>query len=145
MSFADTIAQFASDTKKKQERVRQGATMELFETVTKRTPVGNPALWKYKPKPDYKPGRLKGNWQTSLNAPLERNDDPVDPSGRRTLSRMRRVVRSVRGDTAIYFTNNVPYARRIEFEGHSKQAPSGMARLTMAGANGVVRKHAQKS
>ncbi|NTX09022.1 hypothetical protein, partial [Myxococcus sp. CA040A] len=34
------------------------------------------------------------------------------------------------GDT-VYVTNNLPYARRLEF-GHSAQAPRGMVRVTVA-------------
>ena len=30
---------------------------------------------------------------------------------------------------SFYLTNNSPYAERIEYEGHSTQAPDGMVRI----------------
>ncbi|WP_265440044.1 hypothetical protein, partial [Aeromonas salmonicida] len=42
------------------------------------------------------------------------------------------------GMNAIYFTNNVPYAYRLEM-GHSKQAPNGMIAITAENAGKFFR------
>lgn len=144
MSFVDAVASFASSARKAVDKTRKDATVDLLSTVVKRTPVGKPENWKRKPPPGYKPGRLRGNWQTSIGSVNRKNNSPVDPTGQKALARLNSVVNQSAGDSVIYFANTVPYAGRIEFEGHSKQAPAGMARVTMAGAEAVVRKHARK-
>lgn len=79
------------------------AAKEFLVRVEKRTPVGDPSLWKYPAHKGYKPGTLKASW---------------------TLSYTQTAI-------GVYATisNNVPYAERVEF-GWSSQAPEGMMRVT---------------
>lgn len=57
-------------------------------------------------------GRLRGNWMLGVNSP---NAEGL----------------SIKLGDVVYITNNLPYARRIEY-GYSKQAPEGMLRRTIA-------------
>lgn len=79
----------------------------------------------------YTGGRFRGNWQVSFNTPVAGETGRIDKSGSDTLSRGGAVLAGFNASTttAIYFTNNVPYAVRLEF-GWSKQAPQGMVRIT---------------
>ena len=49
------------------------------------------------------------------------------------------------GDGVYYLSNNLPYIRRLEYEGHSGQAPNGMVRVTMAKADKILKAQARKA
>lgn len=48
------------------------------------------------------------------------------------------------GAKAIYFVNNVPYAYRLEVEGHSQQAPNGMIRIVAKDAPAILKEAIQE-
>ncbi|ATC78215.1 MULTISPECIES: hypothetical protein [Proteus] len=78
----------------------------------------------------YTGGRFRGNWQVSFDAPAEGETGRIDKSGNMTKALGNVVIEQFKvGMKAIYFTNNVPYAYRLEM-GHSKQAPNGMVAVT---------------
>jgi hypothetical protein len=52
-------------------------------------------------------GRLRGNWQTTTEAPASGTIERFDPSGSQAISDVQNVVKS---DTVDYLTNNLPYA-----------------------------------
>ncbi|HFO0817743.1 TPA: hypothetical protein ACHIOO_000574 [Enterobacter hormaechei] len=83
-------------------------------------------------KPEgYVGGRFKNNWYVGFDSqPTETNDTP-DASGQGSNSRGLAVLEVFRVGqvSAIYFTNNLPYAQALE-NGHSSQAPGGMVGLT---------------
>ena len=80
-------------------------------------------------KPDgYVGGRARGNWQCSLNAPITSEIDRIDANG---IGPRAEVRATVKVGEVNYLSNNVPYIRRLEFEGHSKQAPDGMVRISL--------------
>lgn len=83
----------------------------------------------------YTGGRFRGNWQVSFNAPITSEIDRIDKSGQETLDAGEAVFSGLELDsvTTIWFSNNVPYARRLEL-GWSNQAPNGMIRITAAAA-----------
>ena len=78
-------------------------------------------------------GRLRNNWIPSINQGANYSMLDVDTSKRK--SKVRPVVAETTGKVlelklgdTFYFTNNMPYAERIEFKGWSAKAPSGMVR-----------------
>lgn len=98
-------------------------------------PVGNPDAWKYPAPPGYEPGTFMANWNASLNAPNESmNLAAKDDSGAATHAAANAVIDGMKIGENFYFTNSVPYAARLEYEGWSwTQAPAGMVRVTVAG------------
>ncbi|MBB1617040.1 hypothetical protein A9978_31785 [Pseudomonas sp. UMC65] len=86
---------------------------------------------------DYVGGRLRGNWQFSIDTPAEGTLDQVDPSGGVTLAKLRLQVGQLTAGQTAYIVNNLPYAVPLEY-GHSKQAPSGMVRITLARFQQIV-------
>jgi len=140
MSFGIEIAKWAKDATEGMADLHQAATLKLFSNVILQTPVGNPdnwqSLWKdtegraVNAPLGYVGGRLRGNWQFSSNSPASGELDMVDPSGAKTVAAMQQGVLAVnfREDVKLYLSNNLPYARRIEYDGWSKQAPTGMVR-----------------
>lgn len=113
------------------ETVVRKTSIQILARLVNMSPVGNPDIWKskYSP-PGYTGGRFRGNWQVSFDAPAEGETGRIDKSGSMTKALGNVVIEQFKvGMNAIYFTNNVPYAYRLEM-GHSKQAPSGMVAVT---------------
>ena len=82
-------------------------------------------------------GRLRNNWIPSINkSETSYSKLGSDTSKRRSKERptLQETITKVNtlqlGDT-FYFTNNLPYAKRIEFDGWSAKAPSGMVRKNL--------------
>jgi len=86
---------------------------------------------------DYVGGRFRGNWQFSIGAPAEGELDQVDPAGGVTLAKLRLQVEQLTIGQTAYIVNNLPYAVPLEY-GHSKQAPGGMVRITLARFQQIV-------
>lgn len=68
-------------------------------------------------------GRLKNNWFPSVN---QGTNETTNETSNEALNRVNSVQFKL-GDT-LYLTNNLPYAKRIEFDGWSAKAPAGMVR-----------------
>lgn len=114
------------------DKTIQGAAIELFSEIVRRTPVGNPTLWKGDAPAGYVGGRLRGNWQAEIDFPLKNKVKDIDPRGAATTSKGTKKIKrfNAKRHEAIYFTNNLPYAERVE-QGWSKQRPQGMVRSTV--------------
>uniref|UniRef100_A0AB39ABE1 Tail completion or Neck1 protein n=1 Tax=Pectobacterium phage Amona TaxID=3158137 RepID=A0AB39ABE1_9CAUD len=84
-------------------------------------------------KPDgYTGGRFRANWQVGIDNIPTGQIDAVDPSGSKTTAAALSVLSTFKVGTTqrIYFVNNLPYGYPLEYEGHSKQAPAGMVRIS---------------
>lgn len=112
-------------------KIRRMAAFEVFSAIIVSTPVAK--------------GVLRNNWFSAIGAPTRdtTGDGQRDPSP--VISRMEATVnadKDYRKD--IYFTNNLPYAAVIEFDGHSGKAPHGMVRINTARWNSIVSKMAKR-
>ena len=117
------------------KRVRE-ITKGLLSSIIRRSPVGDPLLWKHKAPKGYVGGRFKGNWQTTQGTPQLGVTARIDPSGMMAIAEM---VENIGGAGSItYMTNNLPYAQRLEYDGWSGQAPEGMVRVNMARIEAVL-------
>lgn len=75
-------------------------------------------------------GYLKGSWQIVKTGGQFLEDLPPDLTGDATKARLITKIKylPIHMDWQIMFGTPVPYAWKIEYEGWSKQAPSGMVR-----------------
>lgn len=114
MSFSADLTRFAIRAPEEAKRVRDGIAFKLFAAVVKDTPVLT--------------GRLRGNWQASINVPVQTTLTTEDKGGGPTIAKIQGAVSdSPVADCRIILTNNLPYAYGIEFEGRSSvKAPDGM-------------------
>jgi len=105
---------------KRIDTVIRKSTIELFGSVIKMTPVDT--------------GRAKGNWQCSIGSPITSETDRLDSAKLDSTNgsvAYADVVKTVKGTgNVVWLSNNVPYIQRLEY-GSSKQAPSGMVRLSV--------------
>lgn len=99
------------------EKVIRGTLLSFTGRVIKETPVDT--------------GRLRGNWQSSLNVPEQTELQIEDRSGGNAIASAKSATERLEIGDIFWFTNNLPYARRIE-EGYSQQAPQGMLRRNFA-------------
>jgi len=114
MSFSADLGKFRSKTTDRLDRTRRAVVIKLFSAVILDTPVLS--------------GRLRGNWQTGVKSPVLGTVGRLDKSGSDAIAEVQKQTAASGPDDAMYLTNNLPYARRIEYEGWSKKAPDGMVR-----------------
>ena len=82
-------------------------------------------------------GRFKSNWNFSVGAP--------DGSTTESTQQARGAAEAQKAATGqigsvTYLTNGLPYARRLEFEAWSTQAPAGMVRVSVVEFDDYLRK-----
>ena len=137
MSFADDLKKFAKATNRTITDTLVGTVQELAVRVVQRSPVDT--------------GRFRGNWQVGDGGPDTRTDSDFDkqplgsaPSGG-SFARWNDQLEGVLPGTVIYITNSLPYARRLEYEGYSKQAPSGMVRVTLTEYSQIIKTALEKA
>ncbi|ATS92239.1 tail completion or Neck1 protein [Xanthomonas phage Bosa] len=120
--FQQQLKGFGIKTLDKVDKVRRASVLELFKLVIFSTPVDT--------------GRLRGNWQTTINSPAGAAIDRLDMGGGAAMAEAVANLGSL--TDVIWFTNNLPYAERIEYDGWSKQAPEGMVRRHLASWKRIV-------
>ncbi|UYA98770.1 hypothetical protein P9A53_gp26 [Xanthomonas phage vB_Xar_IVIA-DoCa6] len=120
--FQQQLRGFGIKTLDKVDKVRRASVLELFKLVIFSTPVDT--------------GRLRGNWQTTINSPASAAIDRLDMGGGAAMAEAVANLGSL--TDVIWFTNNLPYAERIEYDGWSKQAPEGMVRRHLASWKRIV-------
>ena len=122
-------------------KLKRGQKKHASVLVSFKTKNGNVTFrqrgWAAK---NYTGGRFRGNWQVSFDRPAVGAIDRVDKAGTATLAAGRDVLAHYDSGEygSIWFTNNVPYAQRLEY-GWSKQAPAGIVRVVAAEINSKVK------
>lgn len=86
---------------------------------------------------NYVGGRFRGNWMFSIGSPDSSTTEEVDPTGAKSMARIRDGAIEFTAGQTCYITNSLGYAIPLEF-GHSTQAPSGMVRVTVARFQQIV-------
>lgn len=76
-------------------------------------------------------GRFRGNWQLGLDLKPTSEIPIEDAVGRDSFMAGLSSIGPLKFGQTVWITNNVPYAIPLE-EGHSKQAPVGMVKVTLA-------------
>lgn len=118
--FVESINAFITKAKAKanQEQVIRAASIRILSRLVMMSPVDT--------------GRFRANWQVTFDDPASGPVDGIDPEGNATIEGGSVIIESFRvGMNAVYFTNALPYAYRLE-TGYSQQAPNGMVRITAA-------------
>lgn len=118
MTFTVDISKFIDKAKGQEQLVIRKICLELFNKVILKSPVDT--------------GRFRANWNASINYPDKSVSNSLDKTGTGTIAKNSAIISNFTvNDNSIYLTNNLPYAYRLEFEGWSKQAPQGMARISV--------------
>ncbi|EPK6501896.1 TPA: HK97 gp10 family phage protein [Klebsiella quasipneumoniae subsp. quasipneumoniae] len=116
--FVAAVNAFVLRAKENQEQVIRAVSLRILARLVQMSPVDT--------------GRFRGNWLVGFNNAPGGTLEAFDKEGDDTIARESLVIEQFKvGMTAVYFTNNLPYAYPLEF-GHSSQAPGGMVRITAA-------------
>lgn len=111
MSMSDIV----SRTNSRVDTQIRKATIELFSSVVKGTPVDT--------------GRARGNWQCTIGNAATDQVEHTDKSGAGAISDIVATV-PVKSGVVVWLANNVPYIQKLEY-GSSQQAPAGMVRINI--------------
>jgi len=130
-SFSLDISKFVAKAKGNGRAVVRKVVLDVGTSMALKTPVGDPTRWAHPAPEGYVGGRARGAWQYAKGAPETREPGGVDASGQASVRRIAAGVAAGDAAAAHYITNSVPYIRPLEYEGHSKQAPEGMVRVTI--------------
>ncbi len=114
-SWSIPLEKFAAATNQTIEKAAQRATFEVFKAVILRSPVDT--------------GMFRGNWFLGINRPNTATAKASDSAGSKAIAEASKAL-DIKMGGVVYFTNSLPYAKRLEY-GWSKQAPTGMVRLTV--------------
>lgn len=111
------------------EKVKRLSAFDLFSAIVLSTPVDK--------------GVLRNNWFAANGSPSsETTEAGSEPSA--VISRIQVITNASTLEQDILFTNNLPYAVPIEFDGHSAQAPAGMVRVNTARWDTIVKLNARR-
>lgn len=112
MSFSEDIAKWADKAKLGYDEVATASMLAISTSIITMTPVDT--------------GRARGNWLPNKGTPKDgtTNNTKVD------FDKVEQTIKESIGDV-FYLTNNLPYIKALEFEGHSDQAPAGMVRVSI--------------
>lgn len=142
MSFSNDIRRWKEQTKSDLDAVVGDIFRTLAVTIVNRTPVGDWSMWSStkgkRPSGDYRPGTLVNNWFSSIAPPSGLALREHNVNGATSLANIDKIAPKVSGNI-VYFVNPTPYANRIEYGGHSQQAPQGMVRITVKEFKGIVK------
>lgn len=128
MTFALDINKWVQDCEKKQDQFVRKICLDLTSQVVLGTPVDT--------------GRARANWQASINTPAsgtkqysgDKGSKISAPSSsaasNKAIGEAQSAIKQATGNV-FYLTNNLPYIRRLEFEGWSKQARQGWVRAAV--------------
>lgn len=84
-------------------------------------------------------GFFKNNLNSSIGEISYMTDAPSDVNGAKSLQGLAETF-SIFGTGMVgYFTSSMPYARRIEYDGWSQQAPNGVFRINIRKAPRYLR------
>lgn len=128
VSFEAEVRALVEKRKLSLELITKRIVFDVFSRVIMKTPVDT--------------GRLRANWVVSVGDVPKKavNESKMDPSGVTPDGSGSSATKSeVLGElgkqklagTVVWLTNSLPYAYPIEY-GHSRQAPQGMVRLSVA-------------
>ncbi len=131
MSFASDIGKFNLKVQAEFVEVKKRAAFGLFSAIVMDTPVDK--------------GVLRNNWQMQFNTSADNTLADGDMSGSGVLSRIKANLGNANPVNSIYFTNNLSYARPIEYDGLSGKAPEGMLRVNLARWDQIVKLSIRKS
>ena len=141
MSFSADIAAFANKAGESLDKTVRMVTLELFGSVIRMTPVGNPSLWQNPPLSGYVGGRARGNWQTTVGSPA--GGELGIRSESAAIAELEQNCGKV--GTVTYMANNLPYIKRLE-EGWSTQSPPyAMVRANFTRIESIVANAARQN
>ncbi len=144
MGFSDEIRAFATQTQIRMDMIVKKVTFDMTKSLVLMTPVDT--------------GRARSNYFFGYD-PVSSIDATEDKKGTPSFERCGQFLIALKAGGVFYITNNVEYILALEYggmgrggpkvkgakttaDGHSTQAPAGMARVTVARWQSIVKQAA---
>lgn len=136
VDFMDTINEWVEHTETQIDDVLQTIVFKIGESVVRLSPVDT--------------GRFRGNWQLTIDGTSSSSLVRYDKDGQSTINEIASKANSFTAGQVAYIQNHVLYGNDLEYglyngptakvtdEGFSKQAPSGMVRITEMQFSNIV-------
>ena len=136
MDFPKSIDLFAETVAKKMTNIFRDVVIEAGSSVIRISPIDT--------------GHFKGNWQLTIDGETSGEIDRKDFSGSATIEALITKANSLTIGQVAYILNHVEYGYDLEYgtyngptakvteKGFSRQAPTGMVRVTAARLQAIV-------
>ena len=130
--FADQMGRFIDSYMNRFDLLVRDVTENLFTFIVLRTPVDT--------------GRTRGNYFVSVSGAMMTDYDEMnfDPTGTNSISQASDAIKGIKAGGVVRIINNTPYVMDLEFNSTSKQAPRGMARITVTEFQPIVNRAVEK-
>ena len=132
--FGSLVKRWADKKKLDIDKVARAFVIQVSTSIILKTPVGNPDLWKSPAPPGYVGGRARNNWFATIGALSSDTTKNKAKSGQAAINKTKSAAKQLKAGNVFYLTNNLPYIRRLEYEGWSTQAAAGMVRVSVSEA-----------
>lgn len=83
-------------------------------------------------------GRFRNNWNGAVTAPDLSANRNADRSASGSNAQVNETLNRYDLGQSLYFTNSVPYAWRLEYDGWSERMPNGVVRITARKWDSIV-------
>lgn len=129
-TFKLDLAKFANKVGGKTNTVIRRVAYDTFSRVIMKTPVDT--------------GRARANWIPQIGTPATGTNNNTDKGaygsapGPALNSKLKSEIQKFIPGSVLYLSNNLPYIRRLEYDGWSKQAPAGMVRVTFVEVRNIL-------
>lgn len=145
-----SFSEFARKTLERADALIRAVGIKTFSAVIRDTPVGDPDLWQSSwldskgratvafnsHLEGYVGGRLRANWNCSLGMADTSTTESTNHAG--AIPAMMQEVAGADRKKILWLSNSLPYAHRIEYDGHSRQAPQGMVRRNVTRIQKII-------
>jgi hypothetical protein len=150
VGFAFEVESWSLKTSKAMDDVLRDSVIEFVQRVIDRTPIDTSTR--------HDEVVARGDWNFAIGTDPE-DVSRNDPSGERAMAGLRAIVAlwrptqsfgsflkfwQAKGDANLFIANFKPYIRRLEYEGHSDQAPNGMLGVTVQEWADIIQEQAAK-
>lgn len=130
MSLASDLRRIAARRNGDLEEIAQASLVRLGNRVVQGSPVDS--------------GRFRNNWMSAYNSIDDSTDRKNNTSGADSKAALIEKASSLDLNTIFYFTNSLPYANRLEYDGWSAQADAGMVRINVLAWDSIVANEVKK-
>ena len=130
MSLASDLRKIAARRNNDLDKIARGAVNRLSIRIVQGSPVDK--------------GMFINNWMSATGNINTATTDDADLSGSASYARLSATVDGLQQGETFYFSNSLPYAYRLEYDGWSAKAPSGMVVKNLPAWRGIVEDEVSK-
>lgn len=129
MTLGKDLKKFAELSMTKAEKVVQASLLTAGGRMIKDSPVRD--------------GFFRNSWMSAWGA-IDDATRGARTSGADSTGDLTHTLDASELGAQFYFTNSMPYASKLEYDGHSAQAPNGVVRINLLDWDQIVEKNIKR-